>query len=88
MSKNLQNKKWFLKGMKDVLPAESARWRALEREMRKAEDFGVAKIGVCRIVNSKYFLVAQHLFAQKYLSLRIWKSEVSYHCSLTDVSWT
>ena len=25
-----------LKGMKDVLPAESARWRALEREMRKA----------------------------------------------------
>lgn len=24
-----------LKGMKDVLPAESARWRALEREMRK-----------------------------------------------------
>ena len=25
-----------LKGLKDVLPAESARWRALEREMRKA----------------------------------------------------
>jgi len=25
-----------LKGMKDVLPSESARWRALEREMRKA----------------------------------------------------
>lgn len=25
-----------LKGMKDVLPCESARWRALEREMRKA----------------------------------------------------
>ena len=25
-----------LKGMKDVLPTESARWRALEREMRKA----------------------------------------------------
>lgn len=25
-----------LKGMKDVLPAESARWRALEREMRRA----------------------------------------------------
>ena len=25
-----------LKGMKDVLPADSARWRALEREMRKA----------------------------------------------------
>ena len=25
-----------LKGMNDVLPAESARWRALEREMRKA----------------------------------------------------
>ena len=25
-----------LKGMKDVLPAESARWRALERAMRKA----------------------------------------------------
>ena len=25
-----------LKGMKDVRPAESARWRALEREMRKA----------------------------------------------------
>ena len=25
-----------LKGMKDVLPSESARWRALEREMRRA----------------------------------------------------